>query len=119
MNSKLIWFTISLIYYFNKLIKNCLSFLSFKDLTHAYLVKTSKTYNKYLTYLLLEDNNLISTKSAAQILSLSLAWAFLLFNSLVTGRVILELAVYLLLLPILFSYVLMSYKYDIHHIYDF
>ena len=50
-----------------------LPFLSFKDLTHAYLVKTSMTNNKYLTFLFFEDNDPISTTSVAQILSLNLA----------------------------------------------
>ena len=48
-------------------------FLSFKDLTYAYLVKTSMTYNKCLTFLFLQDNDPISAKSAAQMLSLNLA----------------------------------------------
>ena len=49
------------------------NFLSFKGLTHAYLVKTSVTHDKYLTFFFFEDNHSISAKSAAQILSLNLA----------------------------------------------
>ena len=36
------------------------AFLSFKGLTHAYLMKTSITHNKYLALHLIEDNDLIS-----------------------------------------------------------
>ena len=42
-------------------------------------------HNKYLTFLFLEHNDLISAKSAAQIISLNLASTFLLLNFLVTG----------------------------------
>ena len=48
-------------------------FFIFQLLTHAYLVKTSMTHNKYLTFLFLEENDYISVKSGAQILSLNLA----------------------------------------------
>ena len=48
-------------------------FLFFKGIAHAYLVKTSMTHNKYLRPQLKEDNDPISAKSAAQILSLNLA----------------------------------------------
>ena len=41
------------------------------------------THNKYLTFLFLEDNDSISAKSAAQILSLNLAYTFLLLNFLI------------------------------------
>ena len=64
--------------------KNCFAFLCFKDLTHAYLVKTSITHNKYLQAQLKEDNDPISAKSAAQILPLNLALTFLLLNFLIT-----------------------------------
>ena len=43
------------------------------------------TDNRYLTYLLFEDNGPISAGSVAQILSSDLAWTFLLFNVLITG----------------------------------
>ena len=43
------------------------------------------THNEYLTFLFLEDNDSISAKSAAQILSLNLAYTFLLFDFLITG----------------------------------
>ena len=48
-------------------------------------MKTSMTHNKYLTFLFLEDNDSISAKSAAQILSLNLAYTFLLLNFLIAG----------------------------------
>ena len=50
-----------------------------------YLVKTSITHNKYLTFWLKKDNNLISVKSAAEILSLNLAKNFRLLNFLIIG----------------------------------
>ena len=59
--------------------------LTFKGLSHAYLVKTSITHSKYLTFLFFEDNDSISAKSAAQILPLNLAYTFLLLNFLITG----------------------------------
>ena len=43
------------------------------------------TNNKYLTFLFFENNVPILAKSPAQILSLDLAYTFLLFNFLVTG----------------------------------
>ena len=43
------------------------------------------THNKYLTFLCFEDSDSITAKSAAQILSLNLAYAFLLLNLLITG----------------------------------
>ena len=43
------------------------------------------THNKYLTFLVFEDNDSISAKFAAQILSLNLADTFLLLNFLITG----------------------------------
>ena len=43
------------------------------------------THNKYLIFLFFEDNGSISVKSAAQILSLKLAYTSLLLNFLVTG----------------------------------
>ena len=43
------------------------------------------THNKYLTPRYLEDNDLDSTKSDTQILSLNLAETFLLLNFLITG----------------------------------
>ena len=38
------------------------------------------THNEYLTFLFLEDNDSISAKSAAQILSLNLAYTILLLD---------------------------------------
>ena len=58
-------------------LRTVLPFSSFKDLAHAYLVKTSMTYNKYLIFLFLGYNNPISSKSTDQILPLSLAESFL------------------------------------------
>ena len=52
-----------------KALRTVLLFLSFKGLTYAYLLKPSMTHSKYLTFLFFEDNDLISAKSAAQILS--------------------------------------------------
>ena len=43
------------------------------------------THNKYLTFLFFEDNDSISAKSAAQILSFNLAQNSLFFDFLVTG----------------------------------
>ena len=52
--------------------KTGFSFLSFKRLTQAYLVKTSIAHNEYLTPQFLEEKNPISAEPAAQILSLNL-----------------------------------------------
>ena len=41
--------------------------------------------NKYLTFLFLKDSDSILAQSAAQILSLNLAYAFLLLNFFVNG----------------------------------
>ena len=54
-------------------LRTVLPFLSFKGLTHTYLVKTSMTHNKYLTLLFFEENDSISAKSATQRLPLNLA----------------------------------------------
>ena len=54
-------------------------------MTHAYLVKASMRYIKYLTFLFFEDNDSISTKPATQILPLNLEYTFLLWNFLITG----------------------------------
>ena len=56
-----------------KAFRTVLPFLSFKCLTDAHLGRKSMTHNAYLTFLFLEDNDSISAKSAAQILSLNLA----------------------------------------------
>ena len=53
-----------------KSISNCSSFLSFKDITHAYLPKISITHNKKRIPLLNLLINWISAKSAPQILSI-------------------------------------------------
>ena len=42
-------------------------------------------HNKYLTLLFFVENDSISAKSAAQMLSLNLAQTFLLLNFLITG----------------------------------
>ena len=55
-----------------KAFKILLPFLPFKGLTYAYIVKISMGHNEYLTFLFFEDNDPISAKSAAQILSLNL-----------------------------------------------
>ena len=67
-------FTISM-----KALKTILTFLTFKSLAHAYLVKTDMTHNKYLTFLFLERNDPISAKYAAQISSLKSQRLFLWF----------------------------------------
>ena len=67
-----------------KTFRTALSFLSFKILIHSYLVETSMTHNDYLTFLFFEDNESISTKSAAQ-LSLNLAYIFLHLSFLTSG----------------------------------
>ena len=58
-------------------------------LTHAYSVKASMTHNEYLTAQFLEDNDPISAKSGAQILSLNFEYSFFFFffflNFLITG----------------------------------
>ena len=43
------------------------------------------THNKYLAFLFFEENDSISAKYAAQILSLNLTYTFLLFSFLITG----------------------------------
>ena len=43
------------------------------------------THNKYLSFLLFEDNDSISAKPAVQILSLNLAYTFLHLNFLIIG----------------------------------
>ena len=63
-----------------KAFKTVLIFLAFKGLTYAHLVKISMTYftsNKHLTFLFFEDNDPMSAKSAAQILSLNHEKAFI------------------------------------------
>ena len=50
--------------------KNCFSLFIRQTLTQSYLVKKSITHGKYLTPQLKEDNDPISAKSDAQILSL-------------------------------------------------
>ena len=60
-----------------KALRTVLPFLSFKGLTHAYLVKTSMAHNKYLTFFFLEDNDSDSVKYAAQMFSLNLGHIFL------------------------------------------
>ena len=58
----------------------------FKAWTYAYLAKTFMTQNnKYLTLLFLEDNDSISAKCAAKVLSVNLAQTILFLNFLITG----------------------------------
>ena len=59
------------------------------------------THYKYLRFLFFEDIDSISSKSAAQILSLNLAYTFLLLNFYLLVYVILQLVVPLDLFPIL------------------
>ena len=56
-----------------KAFKTVLPYSSIKGLAHSYLVKTSMTHNKYLTFLFFQDNDPISAESAIQILSVNLA----------------------------------------------
>ena len=51
-----------------KALRTALTYLSFKGLTHAYLVKTSMPHDRYLALLFFVDSDSISAKSAAQIL---------------------------------------------------
>ena len=60
-------------------------YLSFKSLTQAYLVKASTTDKKNLTPSYLEDNDLISAKSSALVLSLNPAETFLPLKFLITS----------------------------------
>ena len=102
-------------------------FLSFKGLSHPYLVKTSITYSKYLTFRFLRDNDPISAKCSVQILSLNLAQTHLFLNFFkMLIQVILGLALHfhLILFLILFicqkiyrQYLLMFF--DIHLSQDF
>ena len=55
------------------MLRTVLDFLSFKDLTHVYSLKTYLTNNKDLTFSFFEYNDSISSKFVAQILSLSIA----------------------------------------------
>ena len=55
-------------------------FLSFKGITHTYLLKISITRNKNLIPLLNFLINCISAKSAPQILSLNDEYSFLFFK---------------------------------------
>ena len=48
-------------------------------------MKTSITNNKYLTPQLKEDNDSVSAKSPAQMLSLNLEQTFLILNFLING----------------------------------
>ena len=66
-------------------LRTVLDILHVEGITQAYLLKTSTSHNKYLNFQFLENNDLISAKSAAHMLSLNVAYAFLLLNSLITG----------------------------------
>ena len=58
-------------------------------------MKTSTSHNKYLVPRLKEDNDPISAYSTAHILFLKLTYAFLLLNFLISGCVILAIALHL------------------------
>ena len=60
-------------------------FLSFKEITQAYLLKISIPNNKTLNPLLNLLNSCISAKSTPQILSLNEGCTFLLLNVLIIG----------------------------------
>ena len=60
-------------------------FLSFKEITQAYLLKISISRNKNLNPLLNLLNSCISAKSTPQILSLNEEYTFLLLSFLIIG----------------------------------
>ena len=69
-----------------KCISNCNTFfLSFKGLTHAYLLKIPITHNKNLNNFLNLLINCISVRSAPQILSIKVERTFLFLNFLIVG----------------------------------
>ena len=81
-------------------------------------------HNKCLTFTFLEDIDSITAKSALQILSLNLAYAFLLLNFIVTGLCNSSASYSFTFFPILFSYQetygpYLLMLFDIHHNYDF
>ena len=59
--------------------------MSFKEMTQAYLLQISITYNKKLNPLLNLLINCISAKSAYQILSIKGECTFILLNYLIIG----------------------------------
>ena len=62
-----------------------MSFLSFKGITQAYLLKMSIAHNQNLNPLSNLLNNCISAKSTPQILSLNEEYTFLFLNFLIIG----------------------------------
>ena len=70
---------------FLKSISNCNNFLSFKGITHAYLLKISIAHNKKWIPLLDFLINCISSRLAPQILSIKDDYTFIFFNFLIIG----------------------------------
>ena len=80
--------------------------------------------HKYLTILFFEESDSISAESTTQILSLSLAYAFLLLNFLITGLCNSSASCSFTLIPDPFSYqknhrLYLLMVFDIHHSYNF
>ena len=81
-------------------------------------------HNIYLTFLFIKGNDSISAKSAAQILSLNLAYTFLFLNFLITGLCNSSVSCSFTLIPnpVVFSKAYGPYLpmlFDIHHSYNF
>ena len=79
-------YMIRFIYYFSKeALRTVLPFLSFKGLTHAYLLQASLTHRKYLKLLFFIDNDSISVKSVSQVLCFKLVYTFILLLFLISA----------------------------------
>ena len=105
-------------------------FLSFKGITHAYLLKISITHNKNLNPLVNLLIKFISARSAPQILSLKNESNFLFLNFLIIGlcdssaNSLLDIISFLIALPDVSFYQkfykpLKKDRFDIHHVLDF
>ena len=120
----LVWFNSSKIFWAALVI--AISFLSFKGMTHAYLLQMSMTHNENLKPLLNLLINCISAKSLTQILSIK--DTFLLLKFLIIGlcnssaNSLLE--IFSLVISLLKVFLSKNYKtskqvhIDIHHIFD-
>ena len=79
-------------------------------------------HKKYLTFLFLENNDLISAESTAQILFLNLAKTFLLFIFFITGLCNSSASCSFTLTPdpvFLSKNLYLLMLFDIYHIYNF
>ena len=104
-------------------------FLTFKAITHAYLLKISIIYNKKQIHLLNLFINCISARSAPQILSIKDACNFGFWNFLIIGlcnilvNYLVEISSFLIPLPEAFlskkCRPLKSVCFDIYHILEF